>query len=170
MDLPPQIADAVEAHRAELEAELATARSELARARALELDHERDVLVLETLLLSSQTDQHHREAIASELTLHDAMVVVLNDAPSKRMRAGELAAEINRRRLYRMRDGRPVETQQIHARVGHYPQLLAKAGTMITVAPPTDVPLGTGVANDLAPPAGGVDPRDAPWLKANEPS
>jgi hypothetical protein len=33
-----------------------------------------------------------------------------------------------------MRDGRPVEAQQIHARVGHYPNLFAKEGTFIKLA------------------------------------
>lgn len=76
------------------------------------------------------------------------------------MRAADLTAEINRRGLYRMRDGRAVETQQVHARVTHYPHLLAKAGTFITLAPQGDIPVGTGVADGLAPVAGGVDPRE----------
>lgn len=47
------------------------------------------------------------------------------------MRAVDLAAEIDRRKLYRMRDGRPVEAQQIHARVGNYPHLFTRNGTFI---------------------------------------
>jgi len=30
-----------------------------------------------------------------------------------------------------MRDGRKVEAQQIHARVGHYPELFEREGTFI---------------------------------------
>ena len=67
------------------------------------------------------------------MTLHDAMEVVLRDA-AHGMRAGDLASEITRRRLYRMRDGRPVEAQQIHARVGNYPHLFKKVGTFIHLA------------------------------------
>jgi hypothetical protein len=62
------------------------------------------------------------------------MAEVLRSAPAGMLRAGDLAAGIERRRLYRMRDGRPVEAQQIHARVGHYPHLFAKEGTFIRLA------------------------------------
>lgn len=50
------------------------------------------------------------------------------------LRAGDLAARINSRRLYRMRDGRPVEAQQIHARVNNYSDLFEKEGTFIRLA------------------------------------
>ncbi len=40
---------------------------------------------------------------------------------------------IARRGLYAMRDGRAVEAQQIHARVGQYPELFGKGGTLITL-------------------------------------
>ena len=63
--------------------------------------------------------------------LHEAMAEVLRTAPERMMRAGDLAAAIERRGLYRMRDGRPVEAQQIHARVGHYGTLFTKEGTFI---------------------------------------
>jgi hypothetical protein len=33
-----------------------------------------------------------------------------------------------------MRDGRPVEAQQIHARVGQYPHLFIREGTFIKLA------------------------------------
>jgi hypothetical protein len=63
--------------------------------------------------------------------LHDAMIEVLQSTPERMLRAGDLAAEINRRRLYQMRDGRPVEAQQMHAHLGQYPHLFAKEGTYI---------------------------------------
>lgn len=65
------------------------------------------------------------------LTLHAAMRLVLRDAPNQMMRPADLAAEVHRRGLYRMRDGRPVEPQQIHARVGNYPDLFARDGTFV---------------------------------------
>lgn len=70
------------------------------------------------------------------LTLHEAMAIVLKDAPGGMMRAGDLAAQVNGRGLYRMRDGRPVEAQQIHARVGQYPHVFNKQGTFITLSSP----------------------------------
>ena len=41
-----------------------------------------------------------------DLTLHEAMWRVLKDSANGRLRAGEIIAEIERRGLYRMRDGR----------------------------------------------------------------
>ncbi|MBN9327309.1 hypothetical protein [Cellulomonas sp. 73-145] len=58
-------------------------------------------------------------AEAVRTSLHEAMRTVLQSTPGHVMPAVELAREINRRGLYRMRDGRPVEAQQIHARVGN---------------------------------------------------
>lgn len=39
---------------------------------------------------------------------------VLRDSPTGELRAGEIIAEIERLGLYRMRDGRLPESQQIH--------------------------------------------------------
>jgi hypothetical protein len=57
--------------------------------------------------------------------------MVLKDAPNRMMRPADLGAAIHARGLYRMRDGRPVETQQIHARVGNYGHLFEREGTFI---------------------------------------
>jgi hypothetical protein len=69
--------------------------------------------------------------VRASITLHEAMREVLQTAPLRMMRAQDLAAEIDRRRLYRMRDGRAVEPQQIHARTGNYPNLFEREGTFI---------------------------------------
>ena len=58
-----------------------------------------------------------------ELTLHEAMTLVLQRTPDGRLPAAELASEINRRGLYRMRGGRPVQPGQIHARARNYVHL-----------------------------------------------
>ncbi|MGH8945015.1 MAG: hypothetical protein ACRDVL_02565 [Acidimicrobiia bacterium] len=65
------------------------------------------------------------------MTLHEALDVVLSDNGNKWITAGDLAAEVNRRNLYRMRDGRPVEASQIHARVRNYSHLFEKNGSRI---------------------------------------
>lgn len=62
---------------------------------------------------------------------HAAMAEVLRTAPQYQMRPVDLAAEINRRGLYTMRDGRPIETQQIHARAGNYPDMFERNGPFI---------------------------------------
>lgn len=59
------------------------------------------------------------------------MAEVLEIARERRLRASDLATAIERRGLFKMRDGRPIETQQIHARVGHYPAMFTKEGTFI---------------------------------------
>ena len=63
------------------------------------------------------------------MTLHDAMHKVIRESPDRRLRASEIIAEIERQGLYRMRDGRVPESQQIHARANHYPHLFEKDGS-----------------------------------------
>jgi hypothetical protein len=120
----------VAANSDELRGDLDHARHLLQRARLQVSELERQVASLESLLmLADDVDASNPEP--SGLTLHEAMSAVLKSAPAGMLRAGDLAAEINRQQLYRMRDGRPVEAQQIHARVGHYQHLFAKEGTFI---------------------------------------
>lgn len=66
-----------------------------------------------------------------EMTLHEALDIVLSDNGNTWMTAADLAAEVNRRNLYRMRDGRPVEGSQIHARVRNYSHLFERNGSNI---------------------------------------
>ncbi len=63
------------------------------------------------------------------MTLHDAMHKVVLESPNRRLRASEIIVEIERQGLYRMRDGRVPESQQIHARANHYPHLFEKDGS-----------------------------------------
>ena len=87
-------------------------------------------LAAEEWLLEASADQSPtRQTLA--LTAHGAMAEVLGTAPQHKMRPVDLAAEINRRGLYRMRDGRPIETQQIHARAGNYPNMFERDGAFI---------------------------------------
>lgn len=116
----------------EIAGDLELARKALRRARAETDELLRTVTHLEGLLAHAEEASAERATPASPpTTLHEAMVEVLKDCQGGMMRANDLAAEINRRRLYRMRDGRPVEAQQIHARVGNYPHLFEKEGTFI---------------------------------------
>lgn len=83
------------------------------------------------MLLVAQVTDASSEEVSERVTLHEAMRTVLRSAPHKMLRAQDLAQAIAARGLYRMRDGRPVEAQQIHARVGHYPELFKREGTFI---------------------------------------
>ena len=119
----------VSANAEELRGDLDRAMHALHRSSAETAELERQVKSLQALLelaADGVTAQDHQG-----LTLHEAMRAVLTDASLGMLRAGDLAAEINRRGLYRMRDGRPVEAQQIHARVGHYSHLFTREGTFI---------------------------------------
>lgn len=132
MEYLAEVGRIVSAHIDELEADLDRAKHALQRARRDSLQLERQVVHLESLLelASSRPTAFETQG----MTLHEAMAHVLSDAPLGMLRAADLAAEINRRHLYRMRDGRPVEPQQIHARVGQYPHRFVREGTFIKLA------------------------------------
>jgi hypothetical protein len=122
------VREVVEAKAEEIAADLEFARQELRLSRLSAEAHERRVFALEALVALAPAP---KEQDAGSHTLHAAMEMVLQTAPEQMMRAGDIAREIERRRLYRMRDGRPVETQQIRARVGHYGDRFKKVGTFI---------------------------------------
>lgn len=62
---------------------------------------------------------------ASRATLHDAMATVLRER-GQPLTGRELADEINRRGLYRQKDGSPVPLNQVHARASNYSDLFVK--------------------------------------------
>ena len=64
-------------------------------------------------------------------TLHAALELVLRENGNRWMSVPDLADEINRRNLYRMRDGSRVERSQIHARVNVYSDMFEKDGAMV---------------------------------------
>lgn len=133
MGFAAELQPVVAAHIDEIAADLDRARRDLAHHQGEVAALERKVGQLEGLLALVEPDSLNRGIPGDGMTLHEAMVVVLRDAEHG-LRAGDLAAEINRRRLYRMRDGRPVEAQQIHARVGNYGHLFRKSGPSILLA------------------------------------
>lgn len=66
------------------------------------------------------------ENTASEvdnLTLHEAMEIVLSEVENGTMHASKLADEIYNRRLYLQKNGKKAQYNQIRARCGHYPEL-----------------------------------------------
>lgn len=130
MSYEQALAQAVTEHRAAMEADLENARQEH-RALTTQAAHvARRVHALEELL-SGGLDSGSASTGDSEpvtMKLHDAMYRVLKASPTGKLRAGEIIAEINRLGLYRMRDGRLPETQQIHARAAHYAEMFGKDG------------------------------------------
>lgn len=59
----------------------------------------------------------------AELTLQEAMRVVLQDAENNEMHAADLADEVFKRGLYTQKNGSPAKYNQIRARCNHYPEL-----------------------------------------------
>lgn len=59
------------------------------------------------------------------MTLHEAIQVVLQNGP---MTASEIASAVNSRQLYQRKDGAPVPSSQIHARIKNYPQYFERCG------------------------------------------
>lgn len=128
------VAGAASSYRDQIAESLDADRARLRRARGEVAELEQSVAFLERLL--AMGDGGSTNVAAVDMTLHDAMAAVLNETPGHRLRPSELVAEINRRGLYRMRDGRAVEAQQIHARVGHYSHLFAKQDGFIVLRSP----------------------------------
>jgi antitoxin Phd len=60
---------------------------------------------------------------AENLTLHEAMKIVLSETENGTMHAAKLADEIYNRRLYLQKNGKKAQYTQIRARCGHYPDL-----------------------------------------------
>ncbi len=118
-----------------IEQALAEARRELA-----DLDARRDELLqqiaeAEAVIGGGSAGDRSRlaeaTAPAAAMTLHEALARVLEDTGNEWMTARELTDEVNRRVLYRKRDGSPVEVNQVHARTNNYGDLFEKNGPKI---------------------------------------
>lgn len=132
MGYQEDVAAVVAARRDELEADHEAAKRVVESLRAQLAEAERRVQSFAALLaFDTEEVRPPAEVPLGHVTLHVAMQMVLKDAPNRMMRPADLAAAIHARGLYRMRDGRPVETQQIHARVGNYENLFGRDGTFI---------------------------------------
>lgn len=125
-----QIASTLANVREELEAGLGEAEEELAQ-----LDERR--LALTGLIDQARAALGIAHQAASKpwdrttLTLHEALAQMLRERGNAWTTARDLADEVNLRRLYVKRDGRPVEVNQVHARVKNYPHLFEKLNSRI---------------------------------------
>ena len=66
----------------------------------------------------------------SSMKLHEAIKVVLEES-GRSMSTREIAAEVNRRGLYRKKDGSEVTDFQVHGRTKNYPKLFRREGTIV---------------------------------------
>ena len=119
--------EVLERSRPEIEAGIAETEAELKRLR----EHEAELEALIGRGRAALGTFESSEAIRDDLTLHGAMEVVLLENGNRPMSAKDLAAEVNERGLYRMKDGRPAEPGQIQARVHNYPQLFEREDALI---------------------------------------
>lgn len=65
------------------------------------------------------------------MTLHKAIESVLRENGNQWMMVHELVTEVNRRGLYRKRDGTEVGANQIHARTNNYDSIFEKDGPRV---------------------------------------
>lgn len=117
------------ANKDNIEVTLAKAQEELAESRRQCAELE-DLIERARVVLGAE--EPTRANRSEGRTLHAAMELVLHER-NEAMSAPDLAAEINRRGLYRRRDGRPVDSGQIHARVGGYGALFARQNRRIAL-------------------------------------
>lgn len=130
-DTPPRnrLEQLFEGQRESIESAMAEAEAELAslRSREAELIH---MIRRARIALGQQDIDVVDSAPRPRTTLHQAMVTVLR-AHGGPMSGKEIADEINRRGLYRQKDGSPVPLNQVHARANNYRDLFAKEGRQI---------------------------------------
>jgi hypothetical protein len=119
---------ALEQSRAGIEAGLVEAEKELAELRERERELEGLVARAKAAL---GAEPEPRRSDFERLTLHEAIALVLQENGNGWMTVRQLADEVNRRELYRKRDGSPVEPNQIHARAKNYTALFEKDGPLV---------------------------------------
>jgi hypothetical protein len=126
---------ALDANREEIERELSKAEAELGQLQGREeavrstIRRARVALGLEPTVTPEAVVS--QVGVAEGMALHDAIVRVLRAERNRPMAARELSDEVNRLKLYRRRDGAPVDASQIHARVHAYSRLFERAGGRI---------------------------------------
>jgi hypothetical protein len=122
--------DALERSREMIEGALADAHAELEGIEARRNELLAKIAEAEAMLRGPGSSPP-LAAGAGTLTLHDAIARVLEDNGNEWMTARELADEVDRRGLYRKRDGSKVEVNQVHARTHNYGDLFEKDGARI---------------------------------------
>lgn len=68
----------------------------------------------------------------TSMTLHEAIRVVLEEA-GRSMSTREIAAELNRRDLYKKMDGSEISDFQVHGRTKNYSHIFRREGTVVSL-------------------------------------
>ena len=93
------------------------------KGRVVLINENRPVLVLAECALWTDSTPKTEPDNAKPMTLHEAMRVVLMDAPERMLHVAQLAEEIYNRRLYTKKDGNKADYPQLRARCSHYPEM-----------------------------------------------
>lgn len=67
-----------------------------------------------------------------KITLHQEMLELIRTASSP-LSSSDIAAEVNKRNLYRRKDNKPVPAGQIRARANNYSKLFELDGPLISL-------------------------------------
>jgi HB1, ASXL, restriction endonuclease HTH domain len=133
LDVSEALRVALDANRAAIEAGLDEAERELAELQ----ERERELQALIARGRATLGEQLDGAPASDEpRTLHEAIKLVLEEAGNRWMTVRELAEAVNRRGLYRKRDGSSVEANQIHARTRNYEAMFEKDGPRIRLRAP----------------------------------
>jgi hypothetical protein len=122
-----RLKEALAMSHAAIEEGLAEARAQLDELRTRENELEALIARGEAALGSAPV----ADEAEGRLTLHEALEQILRGHENRWMTVQELAEEINRRGLYRKKDGSPVEPNQVHARTKNYDAIFEKNGPRI---------------------------------------
>jgi hypothetical protein len=106
---------------------LVEARAELEELHARQAEIESLIAQAEAALRGAEADSEPE----GRMTLHEALEQILRENDNGWMTVRELADEVNRRGLYRKKDGTPVEPNQVHARAKNYDQIFEKSGSRV---------------------------------------
>lgn len=124
-----EIRKALEETRPRLKASLAAAERELAELR--ERQRELEGMIARVKAALGEEDVVVAAEPRSDLTLHEAIAIVLGKKGNPWMTVQEIADEVNRRELYWRRDRKPLEPNQVHARTKNYAHMFEKDGPRI---------------------------------------
>ncbi len=125
MNAGDRLRGALDEKRAGVEAALREAEAELAALQ----ERQAELLGLIARARAMLGEPHTPDP--ERATLHEAIALLLREQGNRWMTVNELAAEVNRRVLYRKRDGTAVEPNQIHARTKAYQSRFEKDGPRV---------------------------------------
>jgi len=125
MEAGDRLRSALDENREGVEAALRGAEAELADLQERQSELLRLIARARAMLGETHATEPNR------ITLHEAIAFLLRENGNRWMTVNELAAEVNRRTMYRKRDGSAVEPNQIHARTKAYESRFEKDGPRV---------------------------------------